>query len=211
MLADRCLRRRGCCARNHSEHIRIARRVRCLDSNDDQPPTAQLAAATSGCQSFYRQATALLPNATAAVSPALTSPLRLTDSRGPFEMLVYAGPSDGDVCLWNSAVVGVTGGSNGNALPAETDHSIGIPAVGFVRDHTTPVTYAYGNAGPRVIGVTLELTNGDRVEATVQHGLYGAWWPSQTDVASATVTNSEGPSHQDFGDIGPNNRAPPEQ
>ena len=175
-----------------------------------EPPAAQLAAATSGCQSFYRHATVLLPNASSAVSPALTTPLRLTDSRGPFEMLVYSGPSGGDVCLWDGAVLSVTGGTNGDALPAGTESSVGVPAVGFVRDRQTPVTYAYGNVGTQVTAVTLELTNGDQVEATVQNGLYGAWWPSQTDVESATVISTNGPSHQDFGDIGPNNQAPPE-
>jgi hypothetical protein len=172
------------------------------------PPAAQLAAASSGCQSSYHQATVLLPNATSGISATLTAPLRLTDSRGPFELLVYAGPSGGAVCLWDGSVLGVSGG--GSLLPATTDHSIGVPTVGFERDRQTPLTYAYGPAGPRVTGVTLELTNGARVEATVRNGLYGAWWPSQTDVASAVVTSAEGTSHQEFGDLGPNNQAPPE-
>ena len=64
---------------------------------------------------------------------------------------------------------------------------------------------AYGYVGPQVSAVTLHLTDGTNVDATVQNGLYAAWWPVRTDVASADVTTSVGVFHQDFGDDGPNN------
>jgi hypothetical protein len=36
----------------------------------------------------------------------------------------------------------------------------------------------YGLSGPAVIGVDLLLTNGLRVTATLRHGVWGMWWPS---------------------------------
>lgn len=177
------------------------------------PSAARLAAATSGCHSVEKKATVLLPNATAGMSSILVAPLRLTDSRGPFEMLVYAGPAGGGVCLWDSGLLSIAGGIGSGPLgvtggsgtqPDATDRSIGIPMVGFVRHNGSPLTYAYGVTGTQVTAVTLRLTNGHRVQATVQNGFYGAWWPSATDVAGAAVTSAEGPSHQDFGSIGPN-------
>ena len=94
------------------------------------------------------------------------------------------------------------------AGPATSDDAIGVPGVGFDQvGGSSVLTYADGHAGAHVTGVTLDLANGVRVEATVQNGFYAAWWPSQSDVTAAEVTSSEGPGHQDFGDIGPNNPA----
>ena len=67
------------------------------------------------------------------------------------------------------------------------------------------MTYAYGRVGTDITAVSLNLTDGTRVEATLQNGLYAAWWPSETDVSSAEVTTSAGVIHQQLGDIGPNN------
>jgi hypothetical protein len=36
----------------------------------------------------------------------------------------------------------------------------------------------YGLSGPAVVGVDLVLTNGLRVTATLRHGVWGVWWPS---------------------------------
>jgi hypothetical protein len=70
---------------------------------------------------------------------------------------------------------------------------------------SSSLTYAHGHVGSDVTAVSLNLTDGTRVEATLQDGLYAAWWPSETDVSSADVTTSAGVFHQQFGDVGPNN------
>jgi hypothetical protein len=36
---------------------------------------------------------------------------------------------------------------------------------------------AYGLAGPDVTGIAVTLTNGLRVTATLDHGIWGLWWP----------------------------------
>jgi hypothetical protein len=170
------------------------------------PPPSQPGAAQSACQSFYKRTAKILGQISRSLPP-----LALIDSRGPYEMLVYAGTSGEGICLWRSSGVIGAGGGTGESLPATSDHSIGVPGVGFMRvGRHSVLTYAYGHAGPSVTAVTLNLANGVRVQATVHHGFYGAWWPSQTDVTTATVSTSEGVSHQDFCDIGPNNDGPNE-
>ena len=44
----------------------------------------------------------------------------------------------------------------------------------------------YGLAGPDVESVKILLANGTAVTATVQHGLWGAWWPAEKGTASGT-------------------------
>jgi hypothetical protein len=163
------------------------------------PPATQLAAADVSCQKAW--SFKLLPPAVAQTLPAMLSPLVLTDSRGPFEMLVYAGPSGEQVCLWNSGFIGISG--NGGTLPPASPDAIGIPGVGFDGGKEL-FTYADGQAGTQVTAVTLVLADGTHVEATLKNGLYAAWWPSKTDVSSAEVATTQGTFHQSFGSIGPN-------
>jgi hypothetical protein len=165
-----------------------------------KPPSSQLAAANTSCQHTWP--ILLLPSAGANSIGSSLSPLVLSDSRGPFEMLVYAGPSGEQVCLWRQGVIGLSGGGGGT-LPPATPGSIGVPGVPFVGGRHA-FTYAYGNAGNQVTAVTLVLDNGTHVEATLQNGFYGAWWPSRTDVHAAVVTSPQGVLRQDFGSIGPN-------
>jgi hypothetical protein len=63
-----------------------------------------------------------------------------------------------------SAVLVLGGG--GSAAPPE-DGTSGIQA-----------HQMYGLSGPAVISVELVLTNGLRVTATLRHGVWGMWWPS---------------------------------
>jgi hypothetical protein len=165
-----------------------------------KPPVTQLAAADASCQKAW--SVKLIPPAVAQTLPTTLSPLVVTDSRGPFEMLVYAGPSGEQVCLWNKGFIGISG--NGGTLPPASSGAIGIPGVGFDGGKER-FTYADGQAGPDVTAVTLVLADGTRVEATLKNGLYAAWWPSKTDVSSAEVTTKQGTLQQHFGSIGPNN------
>lgn len=169
------------------------------------PPASQLAKATSSCQAFFKVGVHL--QAKQKVVPYSTSlpPLVLTDSRGPFELLIYAGPAGEGECLWDASGVLSIVNSNGETLPAPSVNSIGVPGVGFDSDRGSGLTYAHGHAGARVTAVTLVLANGVHVEATIENGFYAAWWPSRTDVIATEVTTSEGTFHQGVGDIGPNN------
>jgi hypothetical protein len=169
------------------------------------PSASQVVAAQSACQRFYKKATEVFKQIPKSLPPPV-----LIDSRGPFEMIVYAGTSSSEgVCISGASGVISAGASNGESLPAPSDNSVGIPGVGFMTvGHHSVLTYAYGVAGPKVTAVSLNLASGVGVQATVHNGFYAAWWPSKTDVISAKVTTSEGIIHQNFCDIGPNNQGP---
>lgn len=171
------------------------------------PPASQLAAADSSCRKTY--AAMIHPPPSGPGLPVTLPPLVLTDSRGPYEFLVYSGDNGDGTCLWGSSGILSVGGSNGETLPAPNPTSIGIPGVGGGRGSPS-LTTAYGHAGTDVTGVTLHLTDGTDVEATVHGGLYAAWWPGSIDVLSTTVTTASGAvTHESFGDVGPNNPTNP--
>jgi hypothetical protein len=167
------------------------------------PPASQLASADASCgRSYSLMVKAGLPDVAGSLPP-----LTLTDSRGPFELLLYSDPSWFFACFWGHGSASLDGGG-GPEAPA-SPNSIGVPQVPFDRNaNGSGYTMAYGYVGAQVRAVTLDLTNGTSVEATVQNGLYAAWWPVRTDVASAAVTTSAGVFHQDLGDDGPNNAGP---
>ncbi len=166
------------------------------------PPASQLASAISSCSRIFGEGLGKLRQ---PGFPRSLPPLTLTDSRGPFELLLYSDPASFFMCFWGNGSVVTLGGGSGPEAPTST-HSIGVPQVPFARNADgSGYTTAYGYVGPQVSAVKLNLTNGTSVDATVQNGLFAAWWPVRTDVASADVTTSVGVFHQDFGDDGPNN------
>jgi hypothetical protein len=169
------------------------------------PPASQLASADASCSRFYGP---LIKKVSPPDIPSSLPPLTLTDSRGPFELLLYSDPSWFFACFWGHGSAISLAWNGGPEAPA-SPHSIGVPQVPFDRNADgSGYTMAYGYVGAQVKAVTLHLTDGTNVEATVQNGFYAAWWPVRTDVASAEVTTSAGVLHQDFGDDGPNNAGP---
>ena len=175
------------------------------------PPASQLAGADSSCSHAFSALGQDVPSTVRALGPGsgppeVMPPLLITDSRGPYELLLYSEQSSSFVCFWGqqSGFMSITGGSE-TSLPDNTQ-SIGVPVVPFTREADgSSYTMAYGSAGSQVTGVTLNLRDGTSVQATVQNGSFAAWWPSRTDVVSAVVTASDGMHRQDFGDVGPNN------
>jgi len=72
------------------------------------PPASQLATAAASCQAFFKDELHLGPDQ--GLAPALNTlpPLVLTDSPGPYELFVYAGPTGDGECVWDaSGVLGV--------------------------------------------------------------------------------------------------------
>ena len=51
---------------------------------------------------------------------------------------------------------------------------------------------ALGRVGSGVTAVTLNLSDGTVVQTTVANGMYAAWWPGSTTVATVSYTNSAG-------------------
>jgi hypothetical protein len=49
-----------------------------------------------------------------------------------------------------------------------------------------------GRVASGVSGVSINLSNGRRVTATVSHGWYLAWWPGKPHAATARITRATG-------------------
>jgi hypothetical protein len=80
----------------------------------------------------------------------------------------FSKPQDGDVL--------VLGGDMADPQPATEPDS-----VSYLRAYQM-----FGLAGPDVDSVEILLSNGTSVTATVNNGLWGAWWPAEKGAASGT-------------------------
>jgi hypothetical protein len=153
-----------------------------------KPSAAQLQTANSYCA-------ANIPN------PRLAQ--KLVDSRGPYTILVYAGPA-GSTKTYNFCTVGP---SFRNAS-GWTSYAPVTPVDGKLflwTDHTStddgqPYGTMIAQAGPDVTGATLTLTDGSVVTATVQNGWVVAWWPGSGHVASAQLNTPSGTQTRTFDD-----------
>lgn len=146
------------------------------------PTAAQLAAAKAYC---------------AANAPTPGLPLRLTDTRGPFTILVYSNGGSNDFCT--------VGRSFRNASGWSTSPPATPPAGRLVlwTDHTsTDDGQSYGSmiarAGDGVSAAKLTLDDGSVVTATVENGWAVAWWPGAHHLATAQLTTPSGPQTQTF-------------
>jgi hypothetical protein len=147
--------------------------------------------------------------------------VKLTDTRGPFSFVVLEATSASQLTGLSSCFVSTSGPSAGRSLnsiggapiPSNADGqlfgpaSISVPlieAFGMSGDNFvtaaagTHVGYVIGEAGSSVLSVSLNLSDGTSVVATVQNGAYAAWWPSSASVVSAGVTTAQGTTTQTF-------------
>ena len=150
------------------------------------PSAGQLQAAESYCA-------ANIPNAGLSQE--------LVDSRGPYTIIVYAGPA-ASTQTYNFCTVGPSfrNASGWTSYPPVT------PADGRLflwSDHTStddgqPYGTMIAQAGPDITGANLTLTDGTVVTATVQNGWVVAWWPGSGHVASAQLATATGTHTQAF-------------
>jgi hypothetical protein len=128
-----------------------------------------------------------------------SSPMVLTDTRGPFSLLLFAGPERVELCIGgpsmprNSAVVPA---SNQTQVRSVGAAAITVATAGavLVYDPVTKAAYRIidGQSGADVTGVTLVLDDGSRVQATTANGWYAAWWPGTHGVIRAQVRTATG-------------------
>ncbi|MHB8691076.1 MAG: hypothetical protein ACYDHH_07495 [Solirubrobacteraceae bacterium] len=124
-------------------------------------------------------------------------PLQLSDTRGPFTFAIYANAQTSNICITGPSFTSVSGVTAPGpvTVPADqleltTDHAT-------VRDGSA-FSFSDGRAGNNVTGATLTLDDGSQVQATVQNGWFVAWWPGSSEVASATLTTTDGTKTQTF-------------
>jgi hypothetical protein len=124
-------------------------------------------------------------------------PLKLTDTRGPFTILIYSNGDSNDFCTVGPSF---RNGSGWNTSPPVT------PPTGRLflwDDHTTTDDgRSYGSmiarAGDGVSAANLTLDDGSVVTATVENGWAVAWWPGTHHLAAAQVTTPSGTQTQTF-------------
>ncbi len=120
----------------------------------------------------------------------------ITDSRGPYTAAIYADASTEAVCLSGNGV-SMDSRSTSSGVTSDTPGSVAAGQIQFngggTRDSAgNALTLADGRTGAGVSGVTIELSNGDSVQATVDNGWYLAWWPGTATATKAQITTASG-------------------
>jgi len=150
------------------------------------PAPGQVAAAEGSC--------AARPANPPPGVPALPANVTLTDTRGPFTLMLFGtNTASRGVLMCMSGPDGTQFSIAGGSQPA-------MPGPGQITlDHLQaqsadgqPYTVAEGSAGPGVSAATMALSDGSQVVTTVGNGLFLAWWPGSATVMSATLITASG-------------------
>ena len=182
--------------------------------------TAQPSAATTAPSSSVDQRClsrlASLPGSQPGWAPVVT------DTRGPYTLVVEQAGSAQATCLTGPALTAVSVTGAGGRVTMVT--TAGSPAPGtpftmggsgslrvFTPSPSAPIdrveqrtlsssegAYAVvdGHVAADVTAVTLTLADGSTVGATVANGWFLAWWPSAQSAVSATITTPGGTTTQ---------------
>lgn len=142
------------------------------------------------------QSTPRTPAAGALVAPAQACGLDLgkpvlTDSRGPYAASIYADSTNTAVCLTGDGV-SMSSSSKTLAPISVAAGQITFRVAGMRDSAGNALTLVDGTAGAGVTAVTIELSDGSSVQATVMGGWYLAWWPGSVTATNATVTTASG-------------------
>lgn len=175
-----------------------------------RPASGQTATALGDC-------TTRLAAAAPSTAAADWQPLA-TDTRGPFTAMILRSDDGTATCLTGPSftTVGVNaaqsqgsqpvlsfGGSSANSVNTTVQVANGadsapINAAAFAQTSIDgqPYTLLQGRIESGTTRVTLVLSDGSRVQATVAAGALVAWWPNHADVTSAQTTSGSGTSTQ---------------
>jgi hypothetical protein len=154
------------------------------------PAPGQVAAAEGSC--------ATRPANPPQGVPALPASVTLTDTRGPFTLVLFGtNTSTQGVLMCMSGPDGTQFSIAGGSQPA-------MPGPGQITlDHLQAqsangqrYTVAEGSVGSGVSAATVALSDGSQVVTTVGNGLFLAWWPGSATVTSATLTTASGTTTQ---------------
>jgi hypothetical protein len=142
----------------------------------------------------------------------------LTDTRGPLTALVLqsggatatcisgpsfastAGTPEGGGSFNTEHKLGVAAGSNPvssvSALPPGGAGPISQASQQQLTANGQAYTFVQGQVAAGVTGLSLTLSDGSTVQATVADGSFVAWWPGSATATSAAVTSATGTTPQ---------------
>jgi hypothetical protein len=158
--------------------------------------SAQIAAAQAACGARLASRPAPPPGAPKIDTPALTPVIE--DQRGPFTILISAGPDAVGTCITGPEFTSVSG-SAGPGVSTVPAGQIELSSMHSTDRGGDAFTIVDGHVGAGVTGATLTLADGSQVVATVENGWFTAWWPGSQDAASAAVSTGSGVATQKLG------------
>jgi hypothetical protein len=120
----------------------------------------------------------------------------LVDVRGPYTYTLYVRNPDVTIC-----VNGVEGGSGGlpsnDSIPATRTRNV-LNTYGTINKHPGVISpYGFveiGQAGVDVRSVTMLLSTGTKVQASLEHGWYLVWWPAKEGHSKQLIITTSGTS-----------------
>lgn len=145
-----------------------------------------------------------------------------TDVRGPYVLEALASGSLSATCLTGPSMTSVSLDSGGGSLSSSgtssgvdpggtsstTNYAAGDPVTQLTLSSLdtkrgAPFDTLEGTVAPDVTAVSLALSDGQTVQATVNNGLVLAWWPNGSKPVTAQVTTATGTTTQSLGTFGP--------
>lgn len=159
-----------------------------------QPSSAQTDQAVASC----RQRLAEIP---AAPGPKIDSSATaadpvLTDTRGPFTVVIFAANDATQSCIDGPSFTALSG-SSGSATTVPAGR-IELTGVHLTTRDGKPYAIVEGHTGAGVTSTTLVLSDGTRVKASAANGWFAAWWPGSQDVTAAEVAAATGLTTEHF-------------
>jgi len=154
------------------------------------PASGQVAAAETAC--------AARPTNPPPGVPTLSSTPSLTDTRGPFTLLLFGANTTSQGALMCMS------GPDGTQFSIASGSQPALPGPGQITldrlqgasANGQDYTIAEGSTGSEVSATTLVLSDGTQVTTTIGNGLFLAWWPGSATVTSATMTTPSGTTTQ---------------
>jgi hypothetical protein len=140
---------------------------------------------------------------TTLVVPAGT-PLVLVDARGGNRLLLlFAGPGKSGECMVTRDRTGRLMPDGGGSSIGDIERALGPNEMVFhgaatqsasagANEPNLPMSYATGRVGAGIQAVEIVLPSGDSMRASLDRGLFAAWWPGEGDSIRARGYDAAG-------------------
>jgi hypothetical protein len=135
-----------------------------------------------------------------SLGAAMATHISDVDQRGSVITLMATDPASGTT-VWCMTASGHPLYAQIAASPvAITATAVNAQAYGWNGSSSDEISFAYGQAGSDVTGLSLETPAGETITATVQNGFWSLWWPPKDTAtgdlgATATWTTADGATY----------------